>query len=149
MTIQYFEDLSVGTVETSGQYEVTKSEIVEFASQWDPQPFHTDETAAEESLFGELVASGWHTAAIAMRLAVVGFFDDVATTGSPGADDLRWPTPVRPGDTLTLHIEIIEKRASESNPEVGIIKTRWQVFNQDDEEVFHIVGTTFLKRRGK
>jgi acyl dehydratase len=103
----YFEDLAVGDTESLGTYTVTREEIVEFARQYDPQPFHADPEAAAESPFGGLVASGWHTAAMTMRLLVEGFLRKSAARGALGVDELRWFDPVRPGDTLTTRTEIV------------------------------------------
>ncbi|MEF8826056.1 MAG: MaoC family dehydratase [Halapricum sp.] len=103
----YFEDLAVGDTESLGTYTVTHEEIVEFARQYDPQPFHADPEAAAESPFGGLVASGWHTAAMTMRLIVDGFLRKAATGGALGVDELRWFDPVRPGDTLTTRTEVV------------------------------------------
>lgn len=102
----HFEDLTVGDTEQFGEYTVTREEIIGFAEQFDPQPFHVDPEAAADSPFGGLVASGWHTACLTMRLVVEGYLLDAATHGALGVDELRWRAPVRPGDTLTAHTEI-------------------------------------------
>lgn len=146
MSPRHYENLSVGESQTAGQYEVTREEIVRFARRWDPQPFHVDETAAGKTHFGELIASGWHTAAVAMRLGVRELFGYVATRCALGASDLRWPHPVYPGDWLTARLTIVEKRASESRPDLGIIKTKWELINEHGQQVFHVVGTSFVKR---
>lgn len=104
----YFEDISVGDTESFGTYTVSREEMVEFASQYDPQPFHVDPDVAAESPFGGLVASGWHTSAMTMRLLVDGFLADAATRGALGVDELRWLDPVKPGDTLTARTEIVD-----------------------------------------
>lgn len=104
----HFEDLSVGDERAFGSYAVTREEIVEFAQSYDPQPIHVDEEAAASSFFGGLVASGWHTAALTMRLIVVGFLRDAASLGSPGVDELRWHEPVRPGDELRVRTEVMD-----------------------------------------
>ena len=106
---EYFEDLTVGATRSFGSYEVTREEIVEFARRYDPQPFHTDEAAARESMFGGLVASGWHTAAATMRLLVDNYLNESGALGSPGLESLRWRDPVRPGDELSVRTEIADK----------------------------------------
>ncbi|PSP63201.1 dehydratase [Halobacteriales archaeon QH_8_67_36] len=106
--MEYFEELAVGDGDSFGEYEVTREEVTEFAGQYDPQPIHTDPDAAAASMFGGLVASGWHTAAMTMRLLVDGWLDDSRALGALGVDALRWPEPVRPGDRLTVATEIRE-----------------------------------------
>ncbi|ARS90497.1 MaoC family dehydratase [Natrarchaeobaculum aegyptiacum] len=144
--MQYFEDIEVGDVDESGEYDVTKAEIVEFAEQYDPQPFHVDEEAAADSMFGELVASGWHTASIMMRLGVESSRDR-AFLGSFGVDELRWKAPVKPGDTLRRRSEVIEKRPSESRDDRGYVKLETEGFNQDDEVVITMIGNGIIARR--
>jgi acyl dehydratase len=138
--MKYYEDIAVGDTEEFGEYHVTKEEIIEFASQYDPQPFHTDEEAAKESAFGELVASGWHTAAICMRLLVDNMMDKRASMGARGVDELRWKQPVRPGDTLHLRTEVVDKRRSESDPGRGYVDNKMEGLNQDGEVVISWVG---------
>jgi acyl dehydratase len=138
--MKYYEDIAVGDTEEFGEYHVTKEEIIEFASQYDPQPFHTDEEAATESAFGELVASGWHTAAICMRLLVDNMIDKRASMGARGVDELRWKQPVRPGDTLHLRTEVVDKRRSESDPGRGYVDNKMEGLNQNDEVVISWVG---------
>lgn len=138
--MKYYEDIAVGDTEEFGEYHVTKEEIIEFASQYDPQPFHTDEEAAEESAFGELVASGWHTAAICMRMLVDNMMDKRASMGARGVDELRWKQPVKPGDTLHLRTEVVDKRRSESDPGRGYVDNKMEGINQDGEVVISWVG---------
>ncbi|WP_159903402.1 MaoC family dehydratase [Salinirussus salinus] len=138
--MKYYEDIEVGDTEEFGEYHVTKEEIIEFASQYDPQPFHTDEEAAKESAFGELVASGWHTAAICMRLLVDNMMDKRASMGARGVDELRWRQPVRPGDTIHLRTEVVDKRRSESDPGRGYVDNKMEGLNQDGEVVISWVG---------
>ena len=138
--MKYYEDIAVGDTEEFGEYHVTKEEIIEFASQYDPQPFHTDEEAAKESAFGELVASGWHTAAICMRLLVDNMMDKRASMGARGVDELRWRQPVRPGDTIHLRTEVVDKRRSESDPGRGYVDNKMEGLNQDGEVVISWVG---------
>jgi acyl dehydratase len=130
-----FAEFHAGQVIEAGPYLVTEAEIIAFATAWDPQWFHTDPKAAAKGRFGGLIASGWHTCVIAMRLAA-----DVALIGSesfasPGLAQIRWPHPVRPGDRLKLRITVIEARCSQSKPTLGILRWRWQLFNQDGVEV--------------
>jgi len=105
--VKQFEDISVGETDSFGGYEVTAEEVVEFAERYDPQPFHTDPEAAAETPFGGLVASGWHTAGMTMRLLVDNLLSGVATRGALGVDELRWRSPVRPGQTLTVETEVV------------------------------------------
>ncbi len=143
----YFEDLAVGDVyEPEGRYEVTKDELVEFAERYDPQPFHLDEAAAEESIFGSLAASGWHTASMCMRLLVDGFLDE-GSMGARGVDELRWTRPVHPGDTLRVELEVLEKRPSESRPEMGHVQTKLRGYNQRDDLVIEWTALGMFRRR--
>ncbi len=135
----YFEDLEVGSTQSYGHYEVTREEVIEFASKYDPQPFHLDDEAAAQTHFGKLAASGWHTCAMMMSMMVENMKNNAqAGLGSPGLDNLRWKKPVFPGDTLRIESELAEKRRSKSRPEMGIIKGRIQVFNQNDEVVVEL-----------
>ena len=146
----YFEDLVVGRIDRFGRYEVAREEIIEFASRYDPQPFHLDDDAAAMSVFGKVAASGWHTAGMAMRLIVdhwktCGLAE--TSMGGLGMDELRWPRPVYPGDVLRCEIELLEKIESRSRPEMGIVKSRWQAYNQDDTLVFTALTTGIFRRR--
>ena len=145
--MRYFEDLDVGGQESVGTYEVTESEIVEFAEQYDPQPMHVDPEAAEESMFGGLVASGWHTAAMCMRLLVEEYLADSGAMGSPGVDALRWHEPVRPGDELVVETEIIEKRPSESRPDRGLVRVDVGVHTTTGTLVMSMESLVFWERR--
>jgi acyl dehydratase len=111
--VRYFEDIEVGEVAEFGDHTVTRQEIVEFAEQFDPQPFHIDETAAKASQFDGLIASGWHTASLCMRMLVDNYLSDSASAGARGVEELRWLRPVRPGDTLTCRLEVVETEASD------------------------------------
>lgn len=145
---RYLEDLAPGQTETYGRYELTAKEIVAFARQYDPQPFHTDEARARETRFGGLIASGWHTTCIAMRLAVLeGYLQDVAVVAGIGVEDLRWTAPVRPGDTLTVREEILETRPSESDPSLGVLRLEIEVLNQDGESVMTMDWIDLVERR--
>lgn len=144
--MRFYEDISVGDVQNSDGYQISKEEIVEFGEKYDPQPFHIDEHAAADSVFGGLVASGWQTAAICMRLHVESN-EDTATQAGLGVDDLRWHRPLRPGDSLRLRTEIIDKRASESDPSRGLVTTRHDGLNQDDDLVISYEATAMVRRR--
>jgi acyl dehydratase len=143
----YFEDLTVGQQESFGAYEVTESEIREFAERYDPQPMHVDPEAAEASMFGGLVASGWHTAAMCMRLLVENYLADSAAMGSPGVEELRWHEPVRPGDELTVETEVLEKRPSESRPDRGLVRVDVAVRNDGGTLVMSMESLVFWERR--
>jgi acyl dehydratase len=143
----YFEDLTVGQRESFGTYEVTESEIVDFAERYDPQPMHVDPEAARESMFGGLVASGWHTAAMCMRLLVENSLADSAAMGSPGVDELRWHEPVRPGDELVVETEILRKRPSESRPDRGLVRVDVAVRNGEGTLVMSMESLVLWKRR--
>jgi acyl dehydratase len=143
--VDYFEDVPVGQAREFGEYHVGKSEIVEFAEQYDPQAFHTDEAAAAESLFGGLVASGWHTAAMTMRMIVDNMPSESASSGAIGVDDLRWKKPVRPGDTLHVRSEVVDKEPWRG--QYGLVHSGTTVYNQDDEEVMSFVGKILYERR--
>lgn len=139
--MQYFEDYVVGTKSSFGRYEVTREEVIEFASKYDPQPFHLSDEAAAKTYFGRLSASGWHTCAMLMRMLVENMKDQkTASLGSPGLESLQWKKPVYPGDVLRVETELFEKRRSKSRPEMGITKSRVQVFKQHDELVLESVN---------
>jgi acyl dehydratase len=133
---RYLDDFAVGQVyRSSGRKRVTVEDIKRFAQEFDPQPFHLDETAARNTFFGGLAASGWHTAALTMRLLVDSEFKAANGLIGAGFDELRWPHPVRPGDELRVETEVIEVRASRSRPEIGFVKFRMTTFNQNDVAV--------------
>ena len=145
---RYYEDLTVGDTYETGGYTVSKEEIVEFAEQFDPQPFHVDEAAAEESMFGELVASGLHTLCLSVRLFVTDFVqgeEGVANMGGLGMDDLRWHEPVRPGDTLRVRAEVVEKTPSESRSDRGYVEFHRTV-HVDGAEVMSITSHNIVRR---
>ena len=144
----YFEDLVVGSEREFGKYEVTREEVIEFATKYDPQPFHLSDEAAAKTHFGRLAASGWHTAAMTMAViarAVVN--DKQAGLGSPGIDELRWLKPVYPGDTLTVSGRILEKTPSRSKPEIGSFRTQTTVTNQHGVPVMTFVSIVLMRRR--
>lgn len=132
---RYFEDYHVGMIDEFGDIAVTAEEIVEFARRYDPQPMHVDSEAAARGPFGGLIASGWHTAAMVMRLFVEHYLSKVATLPSPGVDELRWMRPVRPGDTLRVRVTVLETRRSRSKPDRGLVHGLVEVLNQNGELV--------------
>ena len=142
----YFDDLDEGDEWAGGAYEVTETEIIDFADQYDPQWFHTNpERAAEQSMYGGLIASGWHTAAMSMRLLVECFLDEAATLGAKGVDELRWHKPVQPGDRLSIRATVEEKTVDSDRR--GTIRLRVETTNQDDELVFSMVGLVMIARQ--
>jgi acyl dehydratase len=143
----YFEDLESGQVLEFGGHTVTEDEIVDFARRYDPQPFHVDPVAAVDGPFGGLVASGWHTAAVFMRMYVDAILLGAASMGSSGVEELRWTKPVRPGDTLRGRARVIEARASSTNPERGTIRSKLECLNQDGEVVMTMLARGFIRRR--
>tara|TARA_B100001765_G_scaffold12392_1_gene7341 strand:+ start:599 stop:1057 length:459 start_codon:yes stop_codon:yes gene_type:complete len=146
--MQFYEDLAVGQKQAFGRYEVTREEVIEFASKYDPQPFHLDDDAAAATHFGRLSASGWHTCAMTMAMLVENLrANRQAGLGSPGIDQLRWKKPVFPGDTLRCESVVIEKRRSGSRPEMGIFKSSLTVFNQNDEPVLEMVSNGLISTR--
>lgn len=145
--MKYFEDVRVGDTTVLGSRTVTEAEIVAFARQYDPQPFHTDPVAAKASMFGGLIASGWHTCAIMMRLSVEAMQrEGLAGVGSPGIDSCRWLKPVRPGDTITVTREIVGTRPSRTKP-MGLVTSRSEMVNQAGEIVLTMVGVSMIARR--
>jgi acyl dehydratase len=146
--MKHFEDLEIGARASFGRYEVTREEVTEFAAKYDPQPFHLDDEAAAATHFGRLSASGWHTCAMTMRMLVENMHSaKQAGLGSPGIDELRWRRPVFPGDTLRCESEVIDKRRSKSRPEMGLFKSRIQVFNQSDAVVLEMVSNGLIRVR--
>jgi acyl dehydratase len=145
--MRFFEDFIVGDSIELGSRQVTERSVVEFARAYDPQPFHVDPERARSSIYGGLIASGWHTAGIYMRMLVDQLLRDTASLGSPGIDELRWYLPVRPGDTLRGRITVLEARVSQSKPDRGLLRTRGELFNQDDQRVMSLVAVNFFSRR--
>jgi len=143
----YLDDLQAGQTFALGSRSVSREEILEFASAWDPQPFHLDEEAARASIYGQLIASGWHTVCIFMRLFADGLLNRTAAIGSPGIDELRWLKPVCAGDSLEAGVEILEVRPSRSRPDRGAARIRCVVRNQHDNEVLTMVATVMFLRR--
>jgi acyl dehydratase len=145
--MRYFEDFKVGDVTEVGPVTVSAEEIVDFASRFDPQPFHVDPEAAKSSSFGGLIASGWHTTALFMGMFVRGVLLDSASLGSPGVEEIRWTAPVRPGDTLNGRITITDVQPSNTSPNRGTVFTTSEVFNQDGTLVMTLKARGFFARR--
>jgi len=143
----YWEDFSPGQVRESGGYSLSEDEIVEFAKKYDPQPFHTDREKAKQTVFGGLIASGWQTASLTMRMICDQYLLEADSMGSPGVDEVRWVKPVRPGDTLRLKSTVLETRASASRPDMGTVRSRSEVYNQRGELVMHMSGVGMFRRR--
>lgn len=143
----YLEDFFEGSVLELGTYEVTREEIIDFARKYDPQPFHTDDEAAKKSIYSGLIASGWQTCAIMMRLVCDGLLKESGSLGSPGVDGVRWLKPVRPGDVLRGRMTVTETRASASKPDRGVVKSRWDMYNQNDELVMTLESLGMYPRR--
>ena len=144
---RYWDDYEVGQKFELGSTSFTADEIVEFATKYDPQSFHVDEQAAAKSMFGGLIASGWHVNAKLMRLFVDNYVDQRTALGSPGVDELRWLKPVRPGDRLTAWVECAAKVPSKSRPEMGVVHEHWQAVNQKGELVMTAKGINMVRRR--
>lgn len=145
----YFEDLVPGTHASFGRYEVTREEVIEFATKYDPQPFHLSDEAAAKTYFGRISASGWHSCAMVMRMLVDNITErKQAGLGSPGLDELRWLKPVYPGDVLRLETELLSKQQSRSRPEMGSFKSAVRVFNQDDLLVMTMQSIGLIQLRG-
>jgi acyl dehydratase len=143
----WWEDFKVGERSEMGRHTFTEDEIVSFARQFDPQPFHTDPHKARTTPFGGLIASGWHTCAVGMRLMVEQYIHRTASLGSPGIEDIRWLKPVRPGDTLTYSRTVTASRASASRAGVGLVKHRWEAVNQAGETVLTMEGWGMFGRK--
>jgi acyl dehydratase len=147
MSKYYWDDFAPGWTYESPPRILSAEEIVRFAREYDPQVFHTDPEGAKATPFGGLIASGWQTCGVMMRLMCDGYLVDSACLGSPGLDELRWLKPVRPGDALRLRVEALEQTPSQKQPNRGTVKFRWQVLNQNDEVVCAIVGRQLFRRR--
>lgn len=144
---RWFEDYGPGEIFEFGDHLVTEAEIIEFAQRYDPQPFHVDAEAARDSLFGGLVASGWMTAAVVMRMLCDHFISTTSALGSPGVDQLRWLLPVRPGDRLRVRVTIQEVRRSSSKPDRGVVVLRQEALNQDGQTVMSLEGRSMHRCR--
>jgi acyl dehydratase len=144
---RYFEDYFVGALHEFGSITVEEDEVTSFARRFDPQPFHTDPEAAKESIFGGLIASGWHTASLMMRLVVDNYLDATTSLGSPGVDELRWLKPVRPGDVLSVRATVLEAIRSRSKPDRGLVRTRVEMLNQHGEVVMTLKAMNLMRCR--
>ena len=142
----WWEDLEIGQVRDLGSLSPTKEEIIAFASQFDPQPFHLSEEGGKASVFGALSASGWHTCAMAMRLMVTNFLLESSSQGSPGLENIKWFKPVFPGDTLHLTSTVLESRPMSKRPDVGLVRSKWDMINQHGDAVLHMEGWGMFRR---
>jgi acyl dehydratase len=148
MTIKYyFEDFAVGRVFDSGTRQLSEQDILGFAREYDPQYFHVDPAAAKKSIYGGLIASGWQTVGVCMRLMCESYLLETSSMGSPGVDEVRWRKPVFPGDTLRMRATVIAAKPSSSKPDRGAATMRWEVYNQKDELVMHMQGIQIMGRR--
>ncbi len=145
--MRYFEDFKPGDVIELGSRTISKESILAFAREFDPQPFHTDEEAAKRSIYGGLLASGWHTGSLLMRILNDGLLKDTASLGSPGVDELRWLKPVRPGDVLSARMTVLESIPSRSKLDRGLIRSLMELRNQHGEIVLSVRGLSLLGRR--
>jgi acyl dehydratase len=145
--MRYLADFIPGEVIRLGEFNVTQEEIIAFASKFDPQPFHVDPEAAKSSIFGGLIASGWHTCALWMRGFADVVLNNAHSLASPGGDELRWPKPVRPGDTLTASYEVLDVTASERNPSRGTVRGRGTMTNQKGEVVMSVLTRNHFTRK--
>ena len=147
MKLKFAEDYKVGDSFELGQFEVTREEVVEFAQKYDPFPFHVDDEAAKATVFGGIISSGWLTALVWLRLMHSHFLCYETVLGSPGHEEMLWPTPVRPGDRLSGTVEIKESRVSKSKPELGFVRYTAKLTNQKNDEVFITTSTLIVKSR--
>lgn len=144
---RYFEDYLPGSTYEYGSTTVSEEQIIEFAKEFDPQPFHIDPKTAVDGPFGGLIASGWHTTALMMRLFVDNYLSSSASLGGPGVDELRWLLPVRPGDVLRLRVTVLEAKPSKSKPDRGLIRTLAEMINETGEPVLRLTVLNFLRLR--
>jgi acyl dehydratase len=144
---RFFEDYIPGDVHDCGSVAVTEGEIIEFARRYDPQPMHIDREAAARGRFGGLVASGWHTAALAMRLYVDHYLSMVSSLASPGVDEVRWPNPLRPGDVVRVRATVLEATPSTKRSDRGVVRARIEAENQRGERVLSVIALSIIGRR--
>jgi acyl dehydratase len=137
----------VGSVFEFGSLPITEQMIIEFASKYDAQPFHVDPQAAKQSPYGGLIASGWMTGSLLMSQLVEHYYSPQSSLGSPGLDELRWPAPVLPGDTLTIRATVLDARVSQSKPDRGLVRSQFEVLNQDGVTVMSVKGWNLMLRR--
>lgn len=145
----FFEDLKIDDTFEFGSYTITRAEIIDFAERYDPQPFHLDEAAAAESMFGELIASGWHTASICVRMVSEDVFDNIESMGGRGVDDLRWHRPVRPNDAISGTITVVDRRPSRSHPGRGYVDFETTAVNQRGERILSMINLGMIRRRSE
>ena len=148
--MRYWDDMSVGDRAGFGRYEVRRDDVLDFAQKFDPQPFHLTDEDAAKTHFGRLAASGWHTAAMTMAMIVENMNAagaQATSLGAAGIDELRWLKPVYPGDVLRCETEVLETRASNSKPDIGSVRTRMIVFNQDEVAVMSFISIALMRRR--
>lgn len=143
----WWEDFNVGDAGEMGRHTFSEEEILRFGREFDPQAFHADPEAAKATFFGGIIASGWHTCSVAMRIMVQSYLQQAASLGSPGMNEVRWRKPVRPGDTVVFRREVLAARASASRPGVGLVKHRWEATNQRGELVMTMEGWGMFRRR--
>lgn len=144
---RYFEDYVPGLSFDCGSFTLDQAEIIAFGEEYDPQPFHVDPEAAKDGPFGGIIASGWQTTSMMMRKVVGGFLSAESSLGAAGVDEIRWPRPVRPGDTLDVRAAVLEARRSRSKPDRGIVRSRLEVTNQDGDIVMTVIATNFVLAR--
>lgn len=144
---RYFEDYATGSVHEFGSIAVELDEVITFGKRFVPLPYHTDPELAKESIYGGLIASGWHTAGLMMRLYSDHYLSKVANLGSPGVDELRWDKPVRPGDELSIRVTVLETKLSSSKPDRGIVRSFVEVLNQNREVVMSLKSVNFVRSR--
>ena len=147
MPLRYFEDFQTGQELPLSPHTVTRAEIVAFAAEYDPQPFHLDESAGADTLLGGLAASGWHTCALFMRMMYDGWLSESASMGSPGVDTLKWMRPVRPGDTLSGRSVVLETQASKSRPDRGFVRVRHEIVDARGELIMVLENPIMVSRR--
>jgi acyl dehydratase len=145
---RYFEDYVTGSVHEFGPIAVEENEVLDFGKRFVPLSYHTDTEAAKKSIYGGLIASGWHTAALMMRLYTDHYLSKVANLGSPGCDELRWSKPVFPGDELSIRVTVMETRRSDSKPDRGIVQSFTEVLNQKRDVVMSVKMVNFVRARG-
>jgi len=144
---RWFEDYAVGTTSAYGPVRVDEADVLDFGRRFDPQPFHVDPEAAAAGPFGGLIASGWHTCALMMKLLAEDYLSPVSSLGSPGIDELRWLQPVRPGDELVLRTTVEQARVSRTKPDRGIVRTQVELINQDGTAVLRLVAMNLIRTR--
>jgi acyl dehydratase len=149
MAKRFFEDFTPGMVIEHGPRLVTREEIVAFAAEFDPQPMHLDEEAARASILGGLAASGWHTCCLLMRMACDSFVLDSSSMGAPGIDEVKWLKPLRPGTQITLRVTVLDVSVSKSRPEMGFVKTRMDVLDDDRAEIMVLTASMIMGRRAR